>query len=439
MLRMAVNSDHVPNGFGPGHSGQLCRELELAGAKSLLTLGSDGALASGVTLLASARSIHTSEAAAKRLGRQAFDAMLRGRQLSVSVCDLAEGAEAHAAFTAVCRLVRLAMDRAGAPPGSVEIVAEADALSAQAIWELRRQWLGNGPVHLLPGASTMQNGETRRGSRQQRFWAQLWQACMSGHVRAAFSTRVFPQCSLLSTEIAKAIVPETAIQVPVDTAWLPMRLDVSHFATADGVLRESAIERALCRCVEIGDSLHDQVRWPTARMRHDAWLNRRLAIILTGFGDLVQRRRQDPKLFASLKELSELLRWIKAVLHGQSQAMAHTTGKLPALELSDPSRALPCGQVRDGWHARWREAVNLAAVRHRNLLVLSPWSLFPSNQPPDYRYADLLPLLEFANASAAFERPKLAHWELCQFKSFHQRAWAVLQQRDAAHQIAERL
>jgi hypothetical protein len=439
MLRMAVNSDHVPKGFGPGHSGQLCRELELAGVKSLLTLDSDGALASGVTLLASARSIQASDAAATRLGRQAFDALARGRRLSVSVCQLGKGAGVRAAFAVVCRLLRLAMDRAGAPPGAVEIVVDADALSAQTIWELRRKWLGHGSVHLLPGSSLMRNRRNCRGRRQPPFWAQFWQAYTSDHVCAAFSTRVFPQCSLLSTEVAQAVVPATAIQVPVDTAWLPIRLDLTHFAAADGSLREGAIEGALCRCVAIGDALHDLVRWPTARMRHDAWLNRRLAIVLTGFGDLLRRRRQDPKLFASLKDLSELLRWIKDVLHRKSHSMAQAAGNLPALELSDPSRALPSGQVRDGWHARWREAVDLAAVRHRNLLVLSPWSIFPSNQPPDYRYADLLPLLEFANASASCERPDLAHWDVDKFKSFHQRAWAVLQQRDAAHQIAERL
>ncbi|MDH3350552.1 MAG: hypothetical protein OEM51_03315 [Gammaproteobacteria bacterium] len=404
-----------------------------------MTLDSDGALASGMTLLVSASSIHESEASARRIARQAFDVLLRGRRLSVSVCNLGEGAAAHAALSAVCRLLRLAMDRAGTPPGSIELVVGADVLPAQTIWVLRRQWLGIGPVHFLPGTALMPSGRTCGGSRQAHFWPQLWQASAHGPVRAAFSTRVFPQCSLLSTEAATAIVPDMAIQVPVETAWVPMCLDISRFAADDGSLRESAVEHALCRCVEIGDALHDLTRWPTAKMRHDAWLNRRLAIIVTGIGDLVQRRRQDPKLFSSLKELCELLRWIKNVLHRQSQAMARATGKLPALDLSDPSRGLPCGPVRDGWHARWREAVNLAAVRHRNLLVLSPWSLFPSNQPPDYSYTDLLPLLEFANASASCGRPELAHWDVCRFKNFHQRAWAVLQQRDAAHQIAERL
>ena len=440
MPRMAVNSDHVPNGFGPGHSGQLCRELALAGAESLLTLDSDGAFAGGVTLSAGARSIQASDGVATRFRQQAFDTLANGLQLSVSVQELGEGTDAHAAFSLVCGLLRLAMDDAGARPGSVELVVEAEALSAQAVWAVRREWLGKGHVHLLPGSSDMQDGTSCRGRRQQDvFWPQLWQACTSGQVRTAFPTLVFPQCSLLATETATAVLPVTAIQAPIETAWLPMRLDITQFTTADGSLNEGAIEHALCRCVDIGDALHDLVRWPTARMRHDAWLNRRLAIILTGFGDLVEKRRQDPRSFASLKELCELLRWIKDILHRRSRALAQASGKLPALELSDPSRALPIGPVRDGWHARWREAVELAAIRHRNLLVVSPWSMFPADQPADYRYADLLPLLEYVNASASSDAPKLAHWDVRKFKSFHQRAWAVLQQRDAAHQIAERL
>ena len=52
---------------------------------------------------------------------------------------------------------------------------------------------------------------------------------------------------------------------------------------------------------------------------------------------------------------------------------------------------------------------------------------------------DLLPVLGIANACAFSAAPDLSHWTVDEFKRFHQRAWAVLQQRDAAHQIAGRI
>jgi hypothetical protein len=204
-------------------------------------------------------------------------------------------------------------------------------------------------------------------------------------------------------------------------------------------LCESSIENALRRCVAIGDALHDLIRWPTAQLRHDAWLNRRLALELTGFGDLVARRSLDPQRFATLQEICELLRWMQGILQRQSRAIAQRSERLPAISESDPSREFPSGQIRNGWRTRWLEAVEATAVRHRNLLVLSPWSIFPKHQPADYRYADLLPVLAFSDACVFPAPPDLEAWDIAKFTSFHKRAWAVLQQRSAAYQIAEGL
>lgn len=440
MLRMAVNSDHVPNGLGPGHTGQLCRELELAGVELLSTLDSNGALASGVTLQANARETLASEGAAAQFRQQAFDILARGMRLSVSVCEVGEGTDANAAFSSVCDLLSSAMYDAAVPSDCVEMVIDADVMAPQIAWRLRCQRLGDGPLHLLPGRSAMQPCRSHRDAGPQAlFWPQLWRAHATGNVQVALAPAVYSPCSLLSAETATGVLPGAAVQVPAGTAWLPMRIDLSRFADSGGCLQENAIERALCRSVEIGELLHDAVHWPTARMRHDAWLNRRLAIIVTGFGDLVRRRGQDPADFASLAELSQFLRWAQAMLLRQSRAVAQGIGNLPALELTDPSLTLPNGQQRNSWRARWHEASQLAAIRHRNLLVLSPWSVFPANEPADWRYADLLPLLGFADACAFPRRPALSHWNVNQFKGFHQRAWAVLQHREVSRQIAERI
>ncbi len=76
-------------------------------------------------------------------------------------------------------------------------------------------------------------------------------------------------------------------------------------------------------------------------------------------------------------------------------------------------------------------------MRHRNLLVISPWSLFPTDARADYEYAELLPLLRHADACAFRRNMSIRHWKFNQFKHFHQRARAILKQRIATSQIAK--
>ncbi len=98
---------------------------------------------------------------------------------------------------------------------------------------------------------------------------------------------------------------------------------------------------------------------------------------------------------------------------------------------------MPSGRLRDGWLQRWREAVDSAAQRHRNLVVLSPWSLFPEGGAAPYGYANLVPLLRYADACALPPPPNIAGWSLGEFVNFHRQVMAVLQQRSSQRQIAE--
>jgi hypothetical protein len=98
-----------------------------------------------------------------------------------------------------------------------------------------------------------------------------------------------------------------------------------------------------------------------------------------------------------------------------------------------------CGVVRLDWQKRWRKALDFAAIRHRNLLAMSPWSVFPTGEPADSRYSDLLPLLEFADACAFPAPPCLRGWNTNEYKHFHRHAWAVLERRDARQLFAEQV
>ncbi len=417
---------------------QLCRELQLAGVEPMLPANDGGTVMTGVALAVDVQSNTVSDEAVARLKEQSLDALANGLPLSVLIRGLDAQAQASEIYTRLCTVLRCSIEDAGAAPGSVEIVIEASTLAPQCAWQTRRGLLGAGPVYMLAGRSLMQPGIAVDERRDHDiFWSQLWNLRTERMVRAAYAPAIFSCCPLLSAEAATGVLPAGAIQAPAGTAWVPMCLDISHFADGRGVLREQELESALCHCIEVGDNLHDLAAWPTPQMQHDAWLNRRLAVVLTGFGDLVRKRALDPREFSCLAALSEILQWARDILHSQSQLIARRTDSVPAISHCDPSRSMPGGDLRDGWHERWSHAADIAAVRHRNLLVLSPWSVFPTCGPAEFSYADLLPLLGMADACAATAPPDLGHWNIKKFKSFHQRAWAVLQQRDASNQIAD--
>ena len=436
MLQMAVNSDQEPNGFGPGQAGQLCRELELAGAESLLTLDSDGAPSTGATITVDAASLGYSNGAADRFRQQAFAVLARGLPLSVALLAPGAAGDSHAGFAAACDQLYRARCAAGAASGAVAIVVDPLAIPPGTAADIRGQALGPGPLYLLADGLLQHRGAA---ATREDIWLWLRNPDLQGSLLAALAPVVMPPCTLLSAELAHCVQPATAVQVPAGSAWLPVRLDVTEFTDAAGDIELAALERTLRRCVRIGDALHDLIVWPTAKLCHDAWLNRRLSIELTGFGDLADRRGLDPQRFDHLQELCGVLRHMCDTLRAESQALARQQGFLPAYGACDPSRKFPRGALRNGWRSRWLDAVDAQATRHRNLIAMSPWCVFPRDRPVDYRYADLLPLLSFADAGVFPSPPDLSHWNRNKFMDFHRRAWAVLQQRGGGYQIAEGL
>lgn len=435
----AVDIDCVSGRADSKRAQSVCRQLEVAGVEPLLLPHDRRICASVAALSVHARTALASNAAIAQLRDQVFALLSSGAALSVAVTDLGAAPQAGEVLRRLCEILRTAAQDACANPAAIELAVGIAALAPQASWLIRRETLGDGIVYVVADGATMNPaGRPIVHERSERFWLQLWHLRDASMVRAAHASIVSPQCSLLADEIATGVLPGVGILVPTGTAWIPMRLDLGRFADAHGHVQEAALEYALNSCVDLGDELHDLMRWPTATMRHDAWLNRRLAITLTGLGDLAARRGLDPRQFQCLEMLNELLRWVQQTLRNRSRQIANRTNRLPALDLCDPSLAMPGGCVRDDWRQRWLHAVDQGAVRHRNLLVLSPWSVFPSNQPADMRYADLLPLVAHADACAFGRSAPLSHWNISKFRGFHQRAWAVLQQRDAAALIAER-
>jgi len=379
-------------------------------------------------------------ATAQRAHEQVYDVLARGLPMSITVDGLGDSPLREKAFRRACEILRSAVLDARANSETVSIVIDADQISPQQAFLARSEILGPGPVYLLLGSSLMRPSDSEAvRQRQDHFWRQCWKLRDTRTVRTAFAPVVTSPCPLLSPEVARGISPPTGLQVPLGTAWIPIEINLAKFANARGALDELALREWLQRCVELGESSHDDIDWPTAAMRHDSWLNRRIAITVTGIGNLTELRSMDPRSFTTLKELSDVMRQVRGATNEHSRHLALQTEYLPALEMSAPSRGSGCDIVQLDWQQRWRKALDFAAVRHRNLLAMSPWSVFPTGNSVDSSYSDLLPLLEYFDVCAFPKPPCLRHWKLNEYKHFHRRAWAVLEQKDARQLFAEQV
>ncbi len=417
---------------------RVCRQLQLAGVELIAPCNRGTAVGGGAPLGIDAGVVLASEAATSQLRQQLHAVAASGLPLSVSISGLGTGDGATERFGRICQLLQAFQPHMSEAHRALHIAVDAETRLLQALLRVRQTVLGVGHTYVLAGNARFRSDEKAAlNPDDDRFWAELWRRRASPRTHVMLAPEVMPQCPLLSAETAKAVLPALGIQVPAGTSWLVMRLDLTRFADAAGVLCETELEHALHSCVDAGDALHDAASWPTSAMRQDAGLNRRLAIQVTGLGDLVELRRIDPCDVEALKNLDELLRWTRSTLQARSHLIAKSTGLLPAIEQSDPSRLLPCAVVREDWRQRWRHTADETAVRHRNLLVLSPWSIFPTRSRADFRYADLVPILLHADACAVQRSVSLSHWNVNEFKRFSQRAWAVLQRRSTTTLIAK--
>jgi hypothetical protein len=379
----------------------------------------------GAALIADAVAIRQSKSAATLLRQQVFDLVSAGQQLTVTCPGLSECDGSESLFRELCELLGEAVQDVRGRSGDLGIVIDADCLAPEDAWRIRGEILGVGPLYLkLPTYAT-----------PKEFWGQLWRMRSNNMLRLVYSPFVLSQTRLLPDEAATAVIPGVGIQAPQGTSWVTADVDLVRFADEGGTLDLARLDHAVTQAAELCNDVHSTTRWPTAQMRHDAWLNRRLAINITGIGKLLGIRGTDPGEFAALDEMSQLLRRIRHVLFALTRELAVSDGNVPALEQANPGRLVPGGHIGEGWARRWQQALEVAAVRNRNLLAISPWSIFPPEYA-DPRYANLLPLLRFADACLFGSPPNLAGWKLRDFKNFHRQAAAVLQQRTATHQIA---
>ncbi len=248
-------------------------------------------------------------------------------------------------------------------------------------------------------------------------------------------TMVSSPCPLLADEPADEIRAATGMQVPQNSAWMPLQIKLPAYLAANGDMNLPALERALHDAVDLGDARHERGGWETRALAHDSWLNRRLAIAIRGWGCVVERRREDPRSLKTLRDLEELATFITSTLRSRSQSLAKERGYCPALDVTGATLRTSGVEMQ----ARWRRAVADNAIRHRNLTLMSPWDVFPARAPADLRYVDLLPLLRCADSLSFRRTVDIAHWEENEFRGFYERVSAILRHDKVTGLVAKQV
>jgi len=389
----------------------------------------DDIAACGIALATDVSRILASEPLFARLSGQLGDALARRLPVSLLLAGFRDSENPVLELETLCQALADALDAPGMHTASLEITLPGQTPDPDVAWRIRRDTMGEGPLNIICDDRSM---------AAKNFWLQLWHLREESNIRAAFWPLVTSRCPLLGPEHADNILPGLGLQAPSESAWVAATLTLTHYTNESGGFDDEALIAALHDLLAKAESMHRIGDWPTAAMQHDAWVNRRLAIQVDGLGDYAKRCGLEPDCHETLQKLREVLLRIRQILTQQSAQIAKTTGVLPAIDLHNPARQLGAGPDRDRWEMRWQRAVERSGVRHRNMLVLSPWALFPRGSA-DLRWMDLLPLLRMADACVFRGRPEITRWNINEFKHFHRRTWALMRQIEADALVAERL
>ena len=362
----------------------------------------------------------------------------RGGTLCLSPVEFGEGGFAIETWQRFCEILRAAFLARNLATDQLGFCIHSHQLPLQAYCLIADSILGSGPRFVFLDSLQMET-HCNRGvaERSEANWSYLWRRrAATGPLLPVYGGIVRSACPLLSDEVAAGIMPLAGLHVPANSAWLSIDLPLEHFADSTGAVDEERLVSALRRVVPLADSLFEGVDWPCPLQCADAKNNRRLAITLTGLGELVVRRGSKPSDLKCLYDLGRVVRRIRRELDEASVRMAKQVGTVPALARTCPTNNWPAGSCREDWRRRFETAVRNSALRHRNLLVMSPYAVLPAAAPYAANYTDLLPLIAYADAWCFAAPPAFAGWNITQFMHFHRRARAIIQGSHATSFVA---
>lgn len=362
----------------------------------------------------------------------------RAVPVCLAVTDVGDEAGGFANWRAFCKLIGNGLEAAGLPPLLPGICIHSHRLAIEDFCAIADDALGQGPRFIFCDSLQMQAHIDRRVEQRTRAnWRFLWRhRAAERPVLPVYGGFVRSACPLLSEQAAGAVLPPVGLQVPGDTAWLPLELSLVHYCDENGLPDEPALLEALRHALLLADALLDEISWPGEPQRADAVENRRLAFNITGIGELVLRQRRDPASLACLRDLDKFVMRLRSVLDESSNQLARAAGEVPALYRACAQGAWADSAHHASWKARLDAARRSAAVRHRNLLVMSPYAVLPATSSGNAAFTDLLPLIRHADAWSFAGGATFDGWDASQYQSFHRRARAVIQSGTAPSLVA---
>lgn len=433
---------HRPAAKIPTPAGARLEQLTARLARSHVSVGSlasaAGVTAGGVALSVDVDEVCSATSSTEHLHRR-ICGLLRDRlPVTLTLVSLGHGDEAINRLEDFCAALRRVLVSGNLSPALLGIALSSQSMPLPTFRLVCNTVLGDGPRFALLHETQMRHHADRHAQEEiEHNWSLLWRRREGPWpLLPAYATNVTTRCPLLSHESATALLPGLAVPVPARTAWLPLELRLGDFSDGHGRLDWERLRQALRACVDVGDRILDHLEWPDAAQRSDACLNRRLAVLAGGIGDLIMEYGADPADLRTLQWADRLMMRISKTLWSRSQALAKRAGVLPALTHSDPTAASPNMARKGDWQRRWRNAVARSAVRHRNLLVMSPYAVLPSGDHDVKDFIDLLPALHHADAFSFADPVTRGCGNAEEFAAFHRRAFAVMERRNAASLVA---
>lgn len=325
-----------------------------------------------------------------------------------------------------------ALARYGIAPGRLTLSAGADHPGIGDLLRLRHcAALGRPGIAIrLPDALmlALRGAETGEPAAWRGDPLPLWQGLTGiGHrepgVHLLLQQTTRPACTLAAGERSDAVLPLGLFEVRADSAWLAVELRLDALPGEAPAAAFVGLRRLLRATLRLADNLVEQADWPSPELGQDALVNRRLALHVTGLGDLVDRWGLDPEEFGTVRLA---LRWIgllRRLLLRESNALARERGPFPGLQLQELQASLS----RSFGAERARRVLRQAGLRHRHLLVLSPYAVFPRGRPrrPLPAYLHLLPVTRFADTIAMHGDGIIRALPPQTFRRLLRLAWAI--------------
>ena len=422
------------------YAGRLVRRLQLLGFTVPAVDPANAVECSGVPIRAPIQDLLQCRQAFDTLARTVCAMLARRVPLTLSLTSLGRESEVIDRLRDFCELLHTEIRRRDLLQLNSLIVMSiySHLVPLKAFELVTSALLGSGPRYVLLDCLQMKSHAAAQVAEETAAnWTCLWQRrALHNAVRPTYGSTVATGCPLLADEIAPAILPRGGLQVPAESAWLNLDIDIAAFADGDGEIELERLATCLDKGVELADRLCEQLSWPLAAQDADARFNRRLAIRIRGLGNCVALRCLDPADFATLRWLNGIVSQVRQTLWSTSRKLAKRYGPLPALADARPVACWDDTRQGQDWYRCWQSAVAASAVRFRNMLVISPYAVIPTFGKATTDYTDLLPVIAFADAWSFDSPPAFREWRVQDFATFHRRAWAVIQSRNEKALIA---